>query len=346
MSRESNNIEAFFQVDAPAIIELEPERKSGARYRTPIRGWSRGVYVLLDLSEVSELSKRLERGQNVAVRFIAEGRACGFVSTVRYWQSSRLFSHLQLNWPDSVEYVGVRQHERVPVGMPCMVWVAGGGEAEGVVNDLSRGGYSVELPSNTEIERDTELEVSFELPDGGRVEAVRSFVRSVRVTPKAVIVGCCFGEAIDKDTVADIEFFVSSTLERLRNTPPSTQRILLLAPKNRSDESCIAALERLGFELQVAQDPVDAFFQLRLHRPAVFVAAAEGVLPGTEICRLVRENRSLTNVPIVVFREGEPSDETEKRALMEAGATRYVSGANSGKKLGEVLEEVLAAFAK
>lgn len=346
MSRESKNTEAFFEVDAPAIMELEPERKSGARYRTPIRGWRRGVYVLLDLSEVSELSKRLERGQTVAVRFVAQGRACAFVSTVRDWQSSRLFPHLQLNWPDDVEYVAVRQYERVPVRMPCTVGMPGEHEAEGVVRDVSRGGCSVELPEDSEIERGAELEVSFDLPDGARVEAVRSFVRNIRPEAGAVIMGCCFGESLDKNTAADIEFFVTSTLERLRASPPSTQRILVLAPKHRSEESSIVALENLGFELQVAQEPVDAFFQLRLNRPAAFVAAAEGVLPGVEVCRLVRENRALTNLPIVVFRDGEPPDETEKKAVMEAGATRYVSGANPGKRLAEALEDVLAAFAK
>ncbi|MFP4191102.1 MAG: PilZ domain-containing protein [Candidatus Hydrogenedentota bacterium] len=224
--------------------------------------------------------------------------------------------------------------------------MAGENEAEGVVRDISRGGCSVELPENSEIERDAELEVSFDLPDGARVEAIRSFVRSIRAEHRVVVVGCCFSEAIDKNTAADIEFFVTSTLERFRASPPSTQRILVLAPKHRADESSIAALDNLGFEFQVAHDPVDAFFQLRLNRPAAFVASAEGVLPGAEVCRLVRENRALTNLPIVVFRDGEPPDETENKAVMEAGATRYVSGANAGKQLAEALEDVLAAFAR
>ena len=346
MSRESKYIESFFQVDAPAVIELDPERKSGARYRTPIRGWRRGVYVLLDLSEVSDLSKRLEHGQKVAVRFIAEGRACAFVSTVRDWQSSRLFPNVRLNWPDSIEYVGVRQHERVQVCVPSTVGMPGDSEVEGVVLDVSRGGCSVELPEDSEVERDAELELSFELPDGACVEAAPSCVRSIRVVPGAVIAGCCFGESIPRDTAADIEFFVSSTLERLRANPTSTQRILVLAPKDPSDDATIAALDSLGFELQVVQEPVDAFFQLRLNRPAALVTAAEGVLPGVQVCRLVRENRALANVPILVFREGEPPGDTEEKAVMEAGATRYVSGADPGKKLAEALEDVLAAFAK
>lgn len=347
MSQESKNIEAFLQVDAPAIIDLEPKRKSGPRYRSAIRGWRCGAYVLLDVTRTPELlSRRIERGRLVAVRFVAEGKACAFASTLRDWQGGLLFPQMWLSWPDGVEYVQVRQHERVPISMPCTAWMPGDSEVEGVVRDVSRGGCSVELPENSEVERDTELEVSFDLPDGARVESARSFVRSICREPGAIIVGCCFGESIDNNTAVDIEFFVTSTLERLRAAPPSLSRILVLTLKHRSDESSVVALDNLGFELEVVQEPVDAFFQLRLNRPAAFVVAAEGVLPGGEVCRLVRENRSLKNLPILVFREGAPPDEREEEMVMQAGATRYVSEAKPGSKLAEALEEVLAACTK
>ena len=346
MSFESKNAETFFQVDAPAIVELEPKRKSGPRYRTAIRGWRPGVCVLVDLVNVPELlAMRMQPGQAVAVRFVAEGKACAFLSTLRDWQSNREFPQMWLSWPDKVEYVRVRRHERVTVSASCAVRMPGGPETEGRVRDVSRGGCAIELPEDSTMERDAKLAISFDLPDGARVDSAAAVARSVRREAGAVIVGLCFDESLDKDTAADIEFFVSSTLERLRAAPSSTQRVLLLTSKLSGEDACVAALGNLGCEVHVVEEPVDAFFQLRLNRPAVFVAAADGILPGAEVCRVVRGDRFLKGLPIVIYRAGEPVDDTGKEAVLEAGANRYIEGVGPGEALSKCLEEILAGRA-
>jgi c-di-GMP-binding flagellar brake protein YcgR len=235
MSDGTQDVERYLNVGTPAILHTEPHRKDGPRYRTVIRGWQKGSYVMLDMPADDEIA--LVRGQPCVVRFVADGDACGFDARAQNW-GSRIHPYFRVNWPRHIEVVSVRKHERIEAMLPCTIVLDDESSQEGEIRDLSGGGCGVFLSQPQPV--GARLRACFRLPDGTNIENLACAVRNVRPDPAGAFHGCEFEED-QTGARNDLDFFVSTTLERLRVTTRATQRVLFLA----NDPEDVAVLLQL-----------------------------------------------------------------------------------------------------
>ncbi len=315
MGSQLRKLEDHIVVGCPAILHTQPRIKDGPRLKAVIRGWLAGSYVLLDVSDEDDAS--LTRHQACVVRFIHEGKACGFPAEVLEC-GKRANTHCQVSWPESVEVVTFRKHERIAIGLKCTVSDGDNPSTEGQVRDLSTGGCGVLLP--TAREEDTTLQLSFQLPDGAIIDGLPCVVRRVRAIGEGVLHGCEFQQAA-AEVVQEIEFYISTTLERLRLEERTEPRVLFIEENGSRIQVLRQELGQRGYDVAVASGIMDGFFRMRVVRPdLLLVNETQKGLNGADLCRIVRETHGFEALPIFLYGEGESTGE-DKTA--KSGATGY-----------------------
>lgn len=296
MFQDQGDIEGLFRVGCPAVIHTNPGERDEKRYSTVVRGWYQGSYVLLDKPITEETSAPFAKSQRCLVRFLSEGKACGFPCTLL--KSGEAASpYLRVSWPRKIECVGIRKHERVEIHVPCKITSQDHDGLEGQTVDVSGGGCGVWTKAR--IAPETPLQLSFHLPDGSAVVGARATVCSARAAGKGFFLGCKFEEEEEARTTCD--FFVTTTLERMRGETDEKRAVLLESEDVRSD-STREKLEAKGYRVITASCIVDAFFSLRMASPDCFwLGAEQGELSALDICRLVRATRGFESLPIYVI---------------------------------------------
>ena len=292
MSNDDSDPEGFLEVGCVAIMD---PRKRGERYRTVIRGWHRGSHVLLDRPRAPNGTFILiDEGLRVGLRFMREGKACGFETLVMGWDKRQQMPYLRVTWPEKVEHVAVRRFQRVDVELRARVAMPGGESVPGTVVDLSTGGLGV--ISTLEPERNSVVAVDVELPDT-TVRGLRCVVRAVRGKDNgAFFLGCEFedGQRAQRD---EVEFFITSSLERLRASKSGKPRLLLIDPDETSSHHLKTLYEAEELEVVYAGGIVDGFHRLRMSRPELIVVAQSlPELPGLDVCRILRKTPGLESI--------------------------------------------------
>jgi c-di-GMP-binding flagellar brake protein YcgR len=296
MLQDHGDLQDLFTVGSPAVIHTNPGESDEKRFPTIIRGWYMGNYVLLDRPITDETGSAFTKSQRGLVRFVSEGRACGFPCTLLKC-GDQASPYLRVSWPRKIECVGIRKHERVEIRVPCKIEQEDQPEIEGETVDLSAGGCGIW--SETRISPDTPVRISFSLPDASSVTGAKAVVRSSRPTGKGFFLGCMFDEEEPARTACD--FFVTTTVERMRGGE-NRKRALLLESEDVRAESTRAKLEEKGYHVITVTCVVDAFFSLRMAFPNCFwIGAEQGELPALDICRILRQTNGFQTLPIYVI---------------------------------------------
>lgn len=320
MSMEEKDIESFLEVGALLMFHTDPNRKDGPRYKTILRGWRKGAHVLLDRPKTDTgLFVAVQEAQQCVIRFIKEGQACAFDAIVIDWDARRNYPYLRITWPQSLQYVLFRKHERLKIELPCMVFFPDGTSSTGEIRDISAGGCGVVCTGSTPLELE-QLKLAFELSDGVRVEDVQTTVRSVRKTNDGAMYGCEFMPNQPR-VQNDITFFVTSRLEWRRSGEKTTGVHVVLVG---GDVDFVGRLrrgfERKNVEVVAAPGVVDALCQIRgTSTQALLVAEDLRDLPVANLCRLVRLTHGLERLPLFVF----GGNGNARDSLLESGATGY-----------------------
>ncbi len=315
MTGETQDIERYLSVGSAGILHTEPHRKDGPRYKTTIRGWQKGSYVMLDMPADDELA--LVRGQPCVVRFVARGEACGFDARAQNW-GCRIHPYFRVEWPSHIEVVSVRKYERIEANLPCTVALDDESSLEGEIRDLSAGGCSLFLSEAQPV--GSRLRASFKLPDGTNIENLECVVRNARPNRVGAFHGCEF-EGDPGAARNDLEFFVSTTLERMRVTTRASQRVLFIEGEPEDVAVLQGVLQDRGYGVTVASGLVAGFHRLRMSAPRVLLLNwRQKDLSGLEICAIVRATRGFEDLPVFLYGGEDPS--LEEQAL-KAGATQY-----------------------
>ena len=328
---EAYEIERCLEVGAAALLHSAPNRKDGPRYKTCIRGWQAGSYVMHDLPPGDELV--MTRNQPCVIRFVAKGNACGFDARVLAW-GNQLNPFFRVTWPAQIERMAIRKHDRVQLRVPCTVKGPDGKTMEAELRDVSAGGIGIQLTDP--LAQDAPLTVSFLLPDGAAIRDIACVVRSAKPDQDGAYHGCQFGEG-HEDSKNAIEFFVSTTLERADGGRPGGRRVLFVEPNANQ----IAALREVlaGHDVQVATAAtvVDGFFRLRMVSPGVLLINYDQPgLDGIAVGKIIKGTPGL-HVPPVILYGGEGPD-IEKRAK-EAGLDHYFASVVMTEQLaGQILK--------
>ncbi len=295
MLQDQGKTEELFSVGSPAVIHINPGERDERRYSTVVRGWLLNSYVLLDRPLAEDDDTDFSKPQRCLVRFVSEGKACGFPSALLKGNSAS--PYLRVSWPRKIECIGIRKHERVEVQVPCVIAREEHSDVKGEVMDLSAGGCGVWVEDR--IAPDTPVKLSFDLPDASRVSDAHACVRSVRPCGKGFLLGCMFDQEEEARTVCD--FFVSATIERMRGGGLQKRALLLESQDVRSDGTRMK-LEEKGYRVITVTGVLDAFFSLRMASPNCFwIGAEQAELSAFDICRIIRETKGFEKLPIFVI---------------------------------------------
>lgn len=296
MFQAHQDIEGLFAVGCPAVIHTNPGESDEKRYSTVVRGWYQGSYVLLDKPITEETGAPFGKSRRCLVRFLSEGKACGFPCTLLK-SGDAASPYLRVSWPRKIESVGIRKHERVEVRVPCSITYQDHDELEGETVDVSGGGCGIWIQSR--IAPDTAIQLSFHLPDGSAVLGAKATVCSARAGGKGYFLGCSFEE--DEEARKICDFFVMTTRQRMRGEQ-SQKRALLLESEDVRSDSTRQRLEKKGYQVITASCLADAFYSLRMAPPECFwLGAEQGELPVVEICRILRATRGFEALSIYVI---------------------------------------------
>lgn len=304
MPREQKIVERFLEVGCVAVLHTEPHRKDGPRFRTVLRGWRKPQHLMMDRPKTNKGTMvSLLEGQNCVIRFLYEGRACAFDSQVLDWDTRRHNAYLRVRWPAAIDYVAFRKYERVRLNVPGFVVLNNGQPVPGEVSDVSLGGCGMLL--NQAVPAGACVKLSFTLPDGTNVENVDVIVRNSRETPGSdlSLLGLQFlpGQQVVEN---DVAFFVTSSLERFRLEQGDEMPPRILVVDDNEDQAAVLKenFEAQGYSVVLANNVVDALHRMRMSTPlAVLIQQGLEDLPGVDLCRIVKRNRTFSNTPVFVY---------------------------------------------
>lgn len=318
MATAVSEVEHHLAVGLSATVQSVSESQETPRYRTSIRGWQRGQYIIVDRPMVVQRYVTLPRDEPCAVRFLSEGVACGYEGAVLDLGPRSLVSHMYVSWPNDLRRIQVRKHERVKTVATCSVKVINRPQpVTGEIRDVSVGGCALFLP--TPLTVGTHIRIWATLPDGAAWDGVSANVRRIRPTHEGALHGCRF-ENPAESLKTDLQLFVADALERIRVPDTSACRVMVMDPNLKVADAIREELSRNGYQVTTAQNLVEAFYRLRASYPhAVLVNQDQKPLSGVEICRLVKNAHAHHNVPILIYGQQANLDD----AATDAGAVGY-----------------------
>ncbi len=318
MAKEASTVEQYLSVGQPALIHVDPGRGDSQRHGSIIRGWQAGGYVLFDAPFEEGNFVSLPRSKPCVIRFLSEGRACGFNSAVLNEGSSR-YPYLRMHWPRRVQCVSIRQHARVETQVPCVIQLEDGSKTEGIIRDLSAGGCCVD--AHSAIDADSTIVLTFALPDATPVEGAKVTVKSTKASRNGWVLGCAFAES---ETHARFccDFYVSSTLERMRGPARAPHRAVILEKDEGNFQSVREQLEGKGYEVSQVTGVLDAFFSLRMTPPgSLWMGHEQREMSPLEIAQIVHNTEGFRELPVYVYGG---NDEIMKDQAADQGLAGYI----------------------
>lgn len=304
-----------------------------------ITGWQESLYILLDVGCPTARAACLATNQLCAARFLRDGTAYGFTATIESLTGSAARPSIQLSWPQRVETVQVRRHERIPVTIRCGVIYPNGACEEEEMRDLSSGGCLLHCSGASRPNVDDVLRLSFTLPDGHSLDWVEATVRSVAASGTHWTVGCAFGP-LDDELQRPLDCYVAATLEHL--APPNMGPPSILVIEQRRDVVRYLSqnLRARGYDVGIAITAVDAFHRLRVHPPdAVLISHEQTELSSRQLCRLIAQSQRRDGLPIFVY----GGDEQVADQVMDAGAVDCFDSAYDIETILATLEQHVRA---
>ena len=330
-------VEQYFEVGRAVVLHMKNIQSAEGRVRTYIRGWQRGAYILLDIPSPAKSGAALRAGAECSLRFLADGNACACDSEIQALGSGANFSYVRVNWPQAVSCVRVRKHERINLHARCTVHLGSGDEFDGELVDLSAGGCKILVP--VPMLKHEQLRLHFELPDGSVVENIEVDVCASGRTSDGAWIGCEYHDP-DETALYDIEFFVATTLARLRADRHDANHVLIMEPDPKQVNELRLSLTDAGYEVTLAPGAVDGFFWLRLSRPAVLLAGAnQDAISGADVCRIVRSTRQFRNLPVIIY----GGDAQAGKGARDAGADMYFASTREVKPIIAAVKDAVAS---
>jgi len=186
------------------------------RYRSSILGWKHGVTIIVEMPLLNGAYVSLTSGCECIVRYIYNETAYGFETVVLKSLHDSNLPLLYLAYPQKVEKIGLRRHQRVEMYLPVHIEIQGEShiqELEGNILDLSVGGCLFEVHSQVDfnLKLETKIIISFSLPnDEQYLIRVHSIIKRVHSIKNSTKVGTQFID-LSPDALAKIHNFCEMT---------------------------------------------------------------------------------------------------------------------------------------
>jgi len=156
----------------------------------------RGRYLICSAPFLPGLWTVLNAPDQTTVRYLCEGVVYGFKCTL-LTALAKPFQLLVLSYPEKIETVNLRQHQRVPCLIPAKAKMGQTGW-DGALLDLSLSGccFVWDAPQDAEaaVSSGDEMEISYRMPGLSEDQVARIKVTSVRKYGSRVTVGGSFAD--------------------------------------------------------------------------------------------------------------------------------------------------------
>jgi len=294
------DIEPYLQVGRVLTVHFNPARKDTPRYRSCLRGWHRGGFILLERPQVAGHPLELAAEKPCIVRFVADGMACGFSTTIIEGIVRARAPILACHWPRAVEIRPLRAHQRAHVVLPALYRYGNHAPIPVEIVDISAGGC--QLATKTGLPSGSPGWLTFTLPNGVSIEGTEVFIRSAKPTgADAHTYGCAFGR-MPPANKAHIERFTESTASSEEMSTADGLRVLIFEPHAVEGSTLVAELGRLHIRALAEPGLVDTLYRLRSARPTALLIRGDGCVPPLpELCRIVHETEGLVDLPIYAY---------------------------------------------
>jgi c-di-GMP-binding flagellar brake protein YcgR len=180
-------------------------------YKGTLVGMDRGNYLICSVPHVKGIWVKVHKENHMIVRYIHKGVVYGFKGTlisVIEDPAPILFMY----YPDDIETVRLRKHERINCLIPATVEIDGV-FCEGAILDLSVGGCSFAFAVSpddepAEIETGKEGILSAQIPGFKNERSLKMDVVNVRREGKRIAVGTRFKD-VDADILNSLQSYIA-----------------------------------------------------------------------------------------------------------------------------------------
>ncbi len=175
-------------------------RGSKDTWNASLVGMVEGRYLIAEVPPIPGLWVKLHQMNNIIVRYLHDGKAYGFYSTL-IAALNEPFRLAFLSYPEKIETVNLRKFQRVPCLIPGAVSMSGVSR-RGVFTDVSEGGCSFLLDQSGSapdlgVNIGDEIVFSVRLIGSSDERSVKAIVRNIRTAEKGTSIGTQFHEPGD-----------------------------------------------------------------------------------------------------------------------------------------------------
>ncbi|MBF0528094.1 MAG: flagellar brake protein [Deltaproteobacteria bacterium] len=193
-----------FKLMAPAATK--------AKLSSSLIGYKYGKYLLLEHPDLKKGLALMEEGTTWLVNFISQGDIISFSSQV-VGSSRHPVPLLFLSYPDALDRTVLRQSKRIPVSLNASCSAPSGlntGEESctGIILDISAGGC--QMVSTKSFQPNDLMELTMDLPQGSKVNALSAEVKSCRDVGGRYLLGLSFGPSLTKPNYQPLKTFIEN----------------------------------------------------------------------------------------------------------------------------------------
>ncbi|HOE66579.1 MAG TPA: PilZ domain-containing protein [Candidatus Hydrogenedentes bacterium] len=293
-------VEKFLAVGAIATFNPHPSLPQEQRFRTAIRGWKRGEYIILDMPPRQHAGSVYFRDkQPCLIHFFYEGTACGFDAEVLEIPRSSAGAEFWVSWPGYIHSVAVRQHERLKISLPCTLNDDHGTTCAGEIQDLSEGGCLAR--ANVAFNKGAIITLRLAFPDGAAVDPIRAEIRNMRGTPGGYFIGCAFRE-VTPTTKSSIAFYITSAYSLLRGKMTQGRRTLLIQGTSNQDVSLLDdAIMKFRVDMVVSSGALEGFHRLHVLRPMAVLLEADVPPDAVALGTVIKQTPGFENTLVFIY---------------------------------------------
>ena len=154
-------------------------------FNVQVRGWCTGQYIILDLPKIGADYFRVAPQTGLQIHFTKEGLFVNFKSTsiLTFVQAISL---LIIEYPRNVDTHNLRKYARFKANLPVSYFSENDEQKKedaGIIRDISSGG--ILFTHTRQVGKEDLLKITFEVPNGGKIQQQLAEVRNIRKNPKS-----------------------------------------------------------------------------------------------------------------------------------------------------------------
>ena len=193
----------------PLMIRFRGSEES---HKGTLVGMDRGYYLICSIPQLRGSWIRVHRENHVVVRYLHKGVVYGFKCTLLSLIEEPVPLML-LSYPEEIETVALRKHDRIACLIPASVQVEGQ-PCKGAIVDLSLGGCSFACPlppenESLQVEKGVDAVLSVQIPGSQSERTVELRIITARRDDHRITFGSEFHN-LDSDTRNAIELYIQT----------------------------------------------------------------------------------------------------------------------------------------